>query len=76
MAELTVEQQRDALRLVVGAVLDAVKVAMPRGAPGGILYAALMEQGCTINQYDSLMSALVRHGKLRRDGDLYFIVGG
>jgi hypothetical protein len=74
MAQMT-DKQREALRLVVGAVLDAVKAAMPRGAPGGIIYAALMDQGCSLNQYTSLMAALVRNGKLRQDGDLYFIVG-
>jgi len=75
MAHQLTAEEAEALRVVVGAVLDAVKAGMPRGAPGGIIYAGLMEQGFTLDQYDSLMSALVRHGKLRRDGDLYFIVG-
>jgi len=74
MTQLT-DKQREALRLVVAATLDAVKAAMPIGAPGGVIYAALMGQGCTLNQYTSLMAALVRNGKLRQDGDLYFIVG-
>lgn len=74
MSQLS-DKQREALRLVVAATLDAVKAAMPKGAPGGIIYAGLMEQGCTLNQYTSLMAALVRTGKLRQDGELYFIVG-
>jgi hypothetical protein len=74
MAELT-DEQRNALRLVVGAVLDAVKAAMPVGAPGGVIYAAMAAQGGSFNQYTSLMAALVRNGKLRKDGNLYFIVG-
>jgi hypothetical protein len=74
MAQLT-DAQRELLSKVVGAVLDAVKAGMPTGAPGGVIYAGLMEQGCSFNQYTSLMAGLVRCGKLRQDGDLYFIVG-
>lgn len=69
------EQQKAAMRLVVDAVLDAVKAVAPAGAPGGVIYAGLMGQGCTFTQYTLLMGALVRTGKLRQDGDLYFIKG-
>lgn len=64
--------QRAALAVIVTATIDAVKAAAPHGAPGGVLYAALMTQGCTLSQFESLMSALERTGKVRRDGDLYF----
>ena len=74
MAGLT-EQQRAAMKLVVDAVLDAVKAGGPTGAPGGVIYAVLMGQDCSFNQYTSLMGALVRTNKLRQDGDLYFIAG-
>ena len=46
------------------------------GAPGGVIYAALMGQDCTLSQFKSLMVGLVRAGKLRRDGDLYFVTEG
>ncbi len=71
MSTLNPSQAR-ALQLVVKAVLDAVKEMGPQGAPAGPLYAALMSQGCTLNQFQSLMGALERAGKVRRDGDLYF----
>ena len=67
------DQQREALRLVIDAILDAIRAAGPHGAPGGVLYAALMGQGCTLAQYDGLMRALIRNGQVRREGDMYFI---
>ena len=70
---LTAQQAR-ALRLIVDVVVDAVKAAGDHGAPGGVIYAALMGQGCSLSQYESLMGALVRAGKLRRSGELYFVV--
>lgn len=69
-------EQRAALAAIVAAVIDAVKVAGPLGAPAGVLYAALMSHGCTLSQFQSLMSALVRAGKVRQEGHLYFAVEG
>ena len=66
-------QQAKALKLIVTSVVDTVRESGDMGAPSGPMYAALMSQGCTLNQYQSLMGALVRTGKLRQEGDLYFI---
>ena len=66
-------EQIQALRLIVSATLEAVQAAGPSGAPGGVIYAALMAQGASLSQYQSLMASLVRAGKLRQDGELYFI---
>jgi len=63
-----------ALRAVLEAILEAVAEAGPTGAPGGVIYAALMAQGCSLAQYQSLMDGLVSVRRLRREGDLYFIV--
>lgn len=63
--------QAQALRAIVAAVVDAIAAAGPLGAPGGTLYAALMAHGCTLSQFESLMAALVRAGKVTRSGDLY-----
>jgi hypothetical protein len=67
-------QQAKAIRAACSAIVDAVKAAGPVGAPGGVIYAALMGQGCTLHQYEQLMSGLVRAGRLRREGDLYYWV--
>ena len=67
-------EQVKALRAVLDAILEAVAEAGPTGAPGGVIYAALMAQGCSLSQYQSLMDGLVSVRRLRRQGDLYFIV--
>ena len=60
-----------AVREVARAILDTVKEAGPCGAPGGVMYAALMGAGCSLSQFESIMGTLVRAGKLRKDGDCY-----
>ena len=63
------------IQVVTDAIVEAVKAAGPTGAPGGVIYAALMTHGCTLEQYEAFMDALVRAGKLRKSGHLYFPVG-
>ncbi len=63
--------QIKAIRMIADAIIDAVKAAGPLGAPGGIIYAALMAHGCTLDQFNTLMSVLTQAGKLRRSGDLW-----
>jgi hypothetical protein len=65
------EAQIKLLRMIADAIIDSVKAAGPLGAPGGVIYAALMAEGCTLSQYEQIMSGLVRAGKLTRHGDLY-----
>jgi hypothetical protein len=61
------------MQAVLSAIMDAVAAAGPCGAPGGIIYAALFAQGCTLNQFQTIMDALVRAGKVTRDGECYHI---
>ena len=63
-----------ALLLVAESVIEAVKVAGDQGAPGGYIYAAMMGHGCSLQQFESIMSCLCRTGKLRKSGQLYFWV--
>ena len=72
MTTLNATQAR-ALVAIVKAVTETVAESEPIGAPGGVLYAVLMVQGCSWNQYESLMGALVRTGKLRLEADCYHI---
>lgn len=67
------EQQIQAIRFVASAVVEAVEAAGSLGAPGGHIYASLMQFGCSLHQYQQIMSGLVRAGKLRKSGELYFI---
>ena len=67
-------RQIQAIKMVADAVIEAVQAAGSFGAPGGVIYAGLMAFGCTLQQYESIMSALVQAGKLTRKGQLYFAV--
>lgn len=65
------EQQRNAVRAIARAVVSATIAAEPLGAPGGTIYAALMAQGCTFNQYVSLMGSIERAGLISKHGECY-----
>ena len=65
--------QMKLLRVVVTAILEAIHASGPSGAPAGVLYAALMAYGCTLQQFQSVMGSLERIGLVRRDGLLYFV---
>jgi hypothetical protein len=67
---MTPQKKVDALRLALPAILDAVKEAGSLGAPGGVLYAVLMDRP-SLQQFEEIMAALVSMGKLRKSGDLY-----
>jgi hypothetical protein len=61
-----------AIRAISKAIVQTVKAAgEPVGAPGGILYAALMASGCTLSQFQSIMYALIGAGYLRQSGECY-----
>jgi hypothetical protein len=56
------------------ALVETVREAGPLGAPGGVMYAALMTQGCTLEQFEGLMGTLLRIGVVRKHGDCYHII--
>lgn len=61
------------LAKVVSAVVFSVGSAGPEGVPGGTIYAALMTQGCTLEQFTKLMSIITASGLLVKKGELYFL---
>lgn len=65
------KEQISALRAIGDAIVDACKAAGEMGAPGGHLYAALMAQGCTLSQFQSIMSGLELAGLVTRHGECY-----
>ena len=69
------DTQRQQMRMIMDAVVDSVRAAGPMGAPGGVLYAALMVHGCTLENFQALMGVLVKVGKLTQKGNLYFVPG-
>lgn len=52
-------------------VLESIQEAGNLGAPAGVLYAALASQGCTLNQFQSLMAPLEAKGFVTRESDCY-----
>ena len=66
------KQQIAAIQAIAGIIVDVVKAAGPQGAPAGVIYAALMAHGCSLDQFNQLMGAIVGAGKLRKEGLLYF----
>jgi len=63
-----------ALLAICEAVVDVVKAGGPLGTPSGNLYAVLMTHGATLEQYETLMGALVAAGRITKRGQLYFAV--
>ena len=70
---MTIEQVR-ALKAIADAIIETVRESGPLGAPSGVMYAALMAQGCSLDQYQQIMAGLVRAGKLRQSGHCYHAV--
>lgn len=58
------QQQAKALQAIARAIIEAVDAAGTTGAPGGTLYAALMTNGCTLEQFQQIMRGLVQAGML------------
>jgi len=65
-------QQMLALKQVADAIIESVKECGSSGAPAGPMYAALMSRGCTLEQFEQIMSGLVKAGKLRKSGNIYY----
>ena len=58
-------QQIQAVRAIASSIVAAVREV--GAAPAGPMYAALMGQGCTLNQFQQIMGQLVRAGFLTHD---------
>ena len=68
------KQQIALLRQIAQAILEAVKAAdINIGAPGGVLYAAMMINSCSLNQFEQIMDGMVRAGWLTKSGDCYHV---
>ena len=63
-----------AILQICDAVVESIKAAGAMGAPSGVIYASLMQFGCNLSQYESLIGILVKAGKIRKQGDLLFAI--
>ena len=59
------QSREQAAREFVQIIVDAVNDAGPSGVPSGLLYAAVMP-AVTLDTYNYVINALVRHGKIRQ----------
>lgn len=66
------QNQLAAIRAIADAIVESVREAGELGAPSGIVYAALMSYGCTLDQYQAFIRALIRSGKIRQERDLLY----
>lgn len=66
-------QQKLALNRVIFAVLDTIVGTGKEGAKSTVMYAAMMAQGATLNQFQSLMGSLVKKGLVFFEDEKYFI---
>jgi predicted transcriptional regulator len=67
------EHQIQAAQRIGLALLESIEESGELGAPAGILYAAMMAQGCSLNQFESLMAPVERRGYVTRSMDCYTI---
>lgn len=65
---MTPEQIR-AAQIVGKALLDTIAESAPLGAPSGPMYAALMTQGCTLSQYQSITQSMLRNELVTAEND-------
>lgn len=64
------------IRAICNAVLESAHAGGEMGAPGGVLYAAMMTYGVTLDQYERIMGGLVRARFLEKRGQCYHITEG
>jgi len=62
------KQQILALQSIGKGIIEAANIDSI-GAPSGVIYSALMSHGASFNQFQQIMSTLVRHGFLSHDDD-------
>jgi len=61
-------QQIKALQSIGKGIIESCNIDSI-GAPSGVIYSALMGHGATLNQFQSIMDTLVKHGFLTHDYD-------
>lgn len=58
----------------VSILLETVKEAGPDGAPEGLMYAAVMGAGFSLEAFESAMKLLAKRGLIRRSGHVAYYV--
>jgi hypothetical protein len=66
------KEQIKALLAIVKHSIDAIKETGAAGMPCGMLYSALMSQGCTISQYEQLERLICNSGVVRKSSNVLY----
>lgn len=69
MAHLQDPKTKIAFLTVLTSVLDTI-AEQPAGAPSGPMFAACQAQGCTLNQWTSLVNSLMSTGLVTAELDI------
>lgn len=64
--------QQAALVRAIQAVHETIVECGDAGAPDGVIYAALMTQGCSLEQWERIRDLLVGSGLVEKRGNLLF----
>lgn len=68
--EKTSQQKAAAITGIIKCIGDTLKEA--GCTPAGTLYAALMQQGCTLEQYQLIEDAFISAGKVKKVSNLLY----
>jgi len=62
--------QIQALQSIAKGIIESASLS-PTGAPSGVIYAALMGHGASLNQFQSIMDTLVKCQFLTHDNECH-----
>ena len=71
---MTKEEQIKGVLQAIKAIIDTVNDVGDQGTPEGPMYAAMMGAGCTLDQFNQLISLAVKSGKITKRGHALYPV--
>lgn len=67
-------EQIKAVQALAAVIEETVNESGPWGAPSGVMYAALMSKGVSLQVYQQITGMLVKMGRIRQSGDCFYPV--
>ena len=64
------EQAVQAVRQIATIIEETAGEAGPLGAPSGVVYAALMSVGISLDMYQAILDRMVQAGRVTLSGDV------
>ena len=62
-------KQATAVLALADVIEETARDSMPMGAPSGVVYAALMGVGVTLNLYQQILAIMVKQGRITVEHD-------